>query len=179
MATAQEILLTSETFVKSVLPISDNISGKYIQSAIREAQEMGLKRIVGTALLEKLKDLCAADELDANPAYKELVDESQYYLAYKAGSELCLKVSFKIANMGVVKTTDDNVESVGIEDVDRIAAEYQHKADSCAFELQGWILKHAQSFPELCENDCRTIRANLKSSATCGLWLGGVRGKRR
>ena len=54
MAT-KEYLLVSETFVKSVTSISDNVSGKYIQSSIREAQEIALKSILGTCLLDKLK----------------------------------------------------------------------------------------------------------------------------
>ena len=42
-----EILLTSETFVKSVTNVSDNLAGKYILPSIREAQEQGLKSILG------------------------------------------------------------------------------------------------------------------------------------
>lgn len=180
MATANEVLLTSETFVKSVLPISDNIAGKYIQSAIREAQELstGLKGIYGAALLRRVKQLVADDELDAFPMYKELIEESQYYLAYKAATNVCHKVSFKIANMGVVQTSDDNVQPVPMEDVDRIAADFQNTADMAAYELQGWILDNAREFPELGECGCRRIKSNLKSAATCGIWLGGPRGKR-
>lgn len=72
MAT-KEYLLVSETFVKSVTSISDNVSGKYIQSSIREAQEIALKSILGTCLLDKLKELGLAKELDdpANIAYKD------------------------------------------------------------------------------------------------------------
>ena len=40
-----EILLSSEAFVKTVTSISDNLSGKYILPSLREAQEIGLKRI--------------------------------------------------------------------------------------------------------------------------------------
>ena len=52
-----EILLSSENFIKSVTNISDNVSGKYILASLREAQEIGLKNIIGDCLLEKLKVL--------------------------------------------------------------------------------------------------------------------------
>ena len=52
-----EILLSSEAFVKSVTSASDNLSGKYILPSLREAQEIGLRGILGDDLLAKLKDL--------------------------------------------------------------------------------------------------------------------------
>ena len=75
-----EILLTSEAFVKSVTNVSDNLAGKYILPSIREAQEQGLKSILGDCLLSKVKHLFNTDSLEG--IYKELVDHCQYYLAY-------------------------------------------------------------------------------------------------
>ena len=170
-----EILLTSEKFMKSVLPISDNIAGKYIQSSIREAQEIGLKGIVGTALLTAVKNMIAANTLEG--VYKEFVDNAQYYLAYQAAVELQDKVSYKIANMGVVKTSDENLSPASADEIEKVKADYQNKADHMCYELQGWLLENAARMPELDECACHKIHANLKSAATCGLWLGGARGK--
>ena len=58
-----EILLTSEAFVKSVTNVSDNLAGKYILPSIREAQEQGLKGILGDPLLAKVKDLMKTNQL--------------------------------------------------------------------------------------------------------------------
>ena len=77
-----EILLTSEAFVKSVTNVSDNLAGKYILPSIREAQEQGLKGIIGDCLLSKVKHLFKTNQLAG--VYKDLVDHSQYYLAYAA-----------------------------------------------------------------------------------------------
>jgi len=38
-------------------------------------------------------------------------------------------------------------------------------------------MDNRSSFPELNECDCRRIESNLYSAATCGIFLGGVRGK--
>ena len=75
-----EIILTSEKFVKSVTSVSDNIAGKYILPSLREAQEQGLKCILGDALLAKLKSLVANKDIDleSNVAYKILLDRCQY-----------------------------------------------------------------------------------------------------
>ena len=174
-----EVLLTSETFVKSVSNISDNIAGKYLLSAIREAQEIKLKSIVGSALLSKLKQLVADNEIaqPENAAYQELIDRCQYFLTYQSIAAITIKVSFKVANIGVSKNTDENVQYASLDEVGKVETYYQSKADFYAYELQLFLLDNASSYPELSDNDCYKIRKNLYSSATCGVWLGGPRGK--
>ena len=174
-----EFLLTSEKFVKEVSSISDNVAGKYIQSSIREAQEMGLKSILGSCLLARLKELGLAKQLDSpgNEAYKDLVDRCQYYLAYTAIVELTNKVSYKIGNFGVAKSTDDNLQVATQDEIAKMQYYYQSKADYCALEIQQWLIENKGAFAELDECTCKKIQSNLYSAASCGLWLGGPRGK--
>lgn len=179
MATT-DILLTSEAFVKSISSISDNIAGKYLRPSIREAQEVGFRGIVGDTLLAKLKDLVNTDAISAaeNAHYKALVDRSQYLLAYLAIVELAQKVNFKIANAGVVKTSDENLQPTDAADMNAVQAYYQAKADSAVLDLQNWLLNNYANFPELTEGEVHRIHSNLYSAASCGLFLGGPRGKR-
>jgi hypothetical protein len=174
-----EFLLTSEKFVKEVSSISDNVAGKYIQPSIREAQEVWLKSIIGSTLLNYIKALGLAKTLDdpANVAYKELVDRAQYFLAYTAIVEMTNKVSYKIGNFGVTKTTDENLQVATQDEIAKMQYYYQSKADFCALELQQWILDNRTLFPELDDCTCRKIHSNLHSAASCGLWFGGARGK--
>lgn len=175
-----EILLTSETFVKSVTNISDNLSAKYLLPSIREVQEVNLRQILGDCLLTALKDKVADDSIltQANVAYHDLLDRCQYFLAYRAICEIIPKVSHKIANSGLVKTSDENVQNSSQDEIVKNEYYYLSKADSYALLLQKWILENRAAFPELRECDCNRIQANLHSAASCGLWLGGVRGKR-
>ena len=174
-----EYLLTSETFVKSVSNISDNVAGKFILPAIREAQEIQFKSIVGSCLLSALKMMGSNNTLDdpANAMYKELVDQAQYFLAYTAIVELTYKVSYKIGNFGVAKSNDENLTVATQDEIAKQQYYYQTKADYYCLELQQWLLSNRSSFPELDECQCGKIRSNLYSAATCGLWLGGPRGK--
>ena len=112
---ATEYLLTSEDFIKSVTNISDNLSGKYLQGAIREAQEESLRSILGSRLLNKCKGLMAARELTGD--YKELVDRCQYFLAYTAITNVVLKASYKITNFGVAKSNDENLSVATISSI--------------------------------------------------------------
>ena len=189
----REILLTSSAFVKAVSNISDNIAGKYIMPSIREAQEIKLKGILGHNLLEKCKTLVKYNEFRAsfnldfnndfewsfggNETYRKLIDECQYFLAYSAIVEIIYKVSFKVANMGLVKSQDQGMQPPTKAEIDNQRAYYQGKADACALDLQAYLYENRTLFPELTNNDCHRIQSNLYSAATSGLFLGGARGK--
>ena len=181
MAT-KETLLTSEAFIKGIDSISDNVAGKYILPSIREAQEVGLRRIVGSALLAKLKTLAGEKIADAKKEipepYASLLSLVKYYLAYAALVEVTNRVTFKVANAGVVRSEDENLAVADSTDMYRKAAYYQAKADSTCADIQRFCLANRSALPELSEGDCDQIRANLYSAASCGLFLGGPRGKR-
>jgi len=172
-----EILLTSESFVKSVTSISDNLAGKYLRPSIREAQDIGLRGILGDTLLEKLKSLVADKSIENAGEYKVLLDRAQYYLAYMAVVEVAEKVSYKVVNFGVAKTQDENLQVASPEEISQMRFYYQSKADHCCIELQNYLLNNAAAFPELTEGDRHRIHSNLYSAATSGVWLGGPRAK--
>lgn len=176
---ATEILLTSETFVKGVTNISDNVAGKYLLPAIREAQEIGLREIVGDCLLDALKTMVADGSIAAeeNMPYRRLIDKAQYYLAYRSIVELTYKVSYKVTNFGVAKTTDENLQVATQDEIGKMQYYYQAKADSCCLSLQSWILENKAALPLLDGCSCDRIKANLYSAASCGIFLGGARGK--
>ena len=174
-----EVLLISETFVKEVCSISENVAGQYIRPSIREAQNIELRNIIGDLLLDKLKTLIAAGEINSevNIWYKALADRERDFLANAACVGIAQRVAFKIANAGVVKTPDEKVDNAEQPDMAKVQFFYQSKADSCAYDLERWLLENRTHFPELQECQCRKIHSHLYTAASCGIWLGGPRGK--
>lgn len=172
-----EVLLCSEKFVKDVTSVSDNLAGKYLLPSIREAQETGLRGILGDCLLERCKQLVADGSIttDDYKDYRNLVDRCQYFLAYTALVEVCNKISFKLTNFGVAKSSDQNLQNADQQDIARQMYYYQAKADSYCWKLQQWLVDNRTLFPELNDCDCSRMRSNLRSAATCGIWLGGAR----
>lgn len=173
-----EVLLTSESFVKSVTSISENVFGNYLLPSIREAQETSLRGVLGDSLTDRLKEVVSSPET-SEKKYLDLIDKLQYFLAYSTIVKLIPKVQFKIGNAGVIKTTDENIQTATFSEIEKTIFNYQNQADVECRKIQQWLLKNYSDYPELSENDCRSIRANLTSAASCGLWLGGARGKRR
>lgn len=171
-----EVLLSSAEFIKDVTSISDNTAGKYILPSLREAQEVGLRGILGDCLLEKLKSMVAASTI-VGTAYEALADKCQYYLAYQTLVEVARKISYKIGNFGVVKTSDENAQVASQDEIGKMAYYYQAKADSYCLDLQNFLLDNRALYPELTDCACSRIKANLRSMASCGIFLGGARGR--
>lgn len=177
--TQTENLLYDLDFFKEFTSISDNLMAKYLKPSVWEAQEIHLRRVLGDALLNKCKSLNADHDLDNHPAYKELVGMTKYFVAYVVLADLPVRTSYKISNAGLVKTSDENVEVASWDEMAKNRVYYEAKADAMCYQLQGWLIEHKSDFPELNENECRRIQSNLYSAATCGIWLGGSRGKTR
>lgn len=190
MATTTEVLLVSADFVRQLLTVSDNLAGKYLRPAIMEAQEIGLRTVLGDLLLDKLKSLVGSGSFNMDfsddfqvdgegaPLYFRILKEggAQYYLAYLACVEVVRKVSFKIANAGVVRNSDEKLIVPTVDEVNALADYYQGKADFYCYRLQQWLIRHISDYPELTRADFLRIRACLYSAASCGVFLGGARG---
>jgi hypothetical protein len=54
----RNVLLISEDYIKSESNLDNNVSGKYLQSAIKLAQDIELQSLIGTKLLEALQKKC-------------------------------------------------------------------------------------------------------------------------
>lgn len=173
-----EVLLSSVKLCKGIGGIADNVADEYILTALREAQDMRLQRVLGTRLLDKCKALIESGEIDdeENAVYKELVKGAQYFLTYTALAAVCVKTSFKVSNFGVVQTSDEHVSPAAFTDVMSIRDDWQNKADAYCKGVQRFILRHRAQLPEVDACQCDEIRAHLFDAATCGLWLGGQRG---
>lgn len=173
-----EVLLSSEKLVKECACVNDNVASEYILSSLTEAQNITLKGILGPNLLNRIKVLIQDSALDTEPMYKELVDQCQYFLAYTTLAALTYKTTYKISNFGVTRTNDENVSVPSFDEVAKIRDYYQSKADFYCIELQTFLWQNRSSFPELNRNRCERIKSNIYSAASCGIWLGGIRGKR-
>ena len=175
-----EVFLVSENYVRSVTNIDDNVQSKYLQSAIREAQEVELQEVLGTNLLNKVKGLIAdrSIELAVNAAYKDLVEQSQLFLAYQVITNVCVIAAVKISNGGLQVNYDENLNNVGLQDAFTLKDYYEKKADFFKSRLQAFIYEHRSDYPELSKNKCAEIQSTLYSAASTNLYLGGKRGKR-
>ena len=170
------VLLISEDFVKTNSNLGDNVWGKYLLPAIREAQHIHLQSIIGTRLYESI--LNKVKEGSLIDQYKELVDDyCQWYLLYEVLSDVIDILDVKLVNLGTVRTRDEYVDNISDDERVRLKSNYKFKADWYCRRLQEYLLDNADAFPELDACACESIRANLQSAASTGIFLGGYRAK--
>ena len=175
------ILLISEDYVKTNSNLNDNVWGDYLLPAIREAEDIGLQSILGSCLYERILSLVDDGSIadSGNTAYKILLDEYiQEYLLYQVLTDLIPIIGTKLANLGTVISNDEHVVNLTEGERGRLANHYQYRADFYCRRLQDFLLNNRGSYAELKECDCERIKANLKSAASTGIWLGGYRGRK-
>lgn len=176
-----QILLISEDYIKSTTNISDNMSGEYILPAIQLAQDIALEETIGSPLLSKLQELVETAEIQLvkNENYKLLLDKYiQPFLCYATIAQITVPIAFKMANAGVLRTDDEKMTNVSANEVDKVKSHYTHIADTYKYRLQRYLIANYNKFPELLKyKSIADLRANLYSAASCGLVLGGPRGK--
>ena len=177
------ILLISENAIKENSNLSDNIWGKSLLPAIREAQDIGLQSVIGQCLYEKLLDLVKTGDIkeEENIAYKDLLDQYvRDFLLYEVIANVILNLNVKLANIGTVTTNDEHITNLTQGETDLLEHNYANKADFYKKRLQQFLLNNYDAYSELEEcmcNCCYAIKPNLKTTADSTLWLGGAQGK--
>lgn len=175
------ILLISEDFIKTNSSIDDNLWGKNLLPAIREAQDMGLQSIIGSCLYKRLLQMVADGSImdEENVPYKALLDDYiQSYLLYQVQVNVLPIISVKLANIGTVHSNDEYVSNLSNGERDLVSHHYQDKADFYCKRLQDYLKGNKKIYPELdcgCECDGE-MKPNLQSHSSCPIWLGGIRG---
>lgn len=168
------ILLISEDTLKTHSVLNKNIWGDNLAPVIKATQDVDLQQILGSCLYKKLLELVETGDIKKQEyaIYKTLLDEHILnYLIYQTLVNLIPEISTKITNMGLVTTSDEHVQNVSQAEREIVVGQYQKYADAYCKMLQGFLKENKNKISEL---DC-CGEAELNSSATVGLWLGGIR----
>ena len=179
MTDFRNVMLISPQKVKSWGVINLNVNESEIGNAIRISQEIYLRDIVGTDLVEhvqrlvynKIQGLPDTIDDEANEAYKVLLDDYLTpVLVYRTAVELCTLMTLKIRNMGVVKNNDTNVQATSAGDVKYMSEYYSTFFNDKVNRLMDFLCGNKEAFEEVPEGFC-TCSSKPRYART-GLWLG-------
>lgn len=173
-----KVLLCSEDYIKTNSALNDNIFGKFLTPAIREAQEINLQMYLGECLYKTILGMVADGSItaSANESYKALLDDYiQPYLLYQVQANIVPIINVKLGNIGSMVSNDEHIATLSQANIDLVQSDFQHKADFYAQRMLNFILNHSVEF-NLDECACRELRAHLNSAASTTIWLGGLSG---
>ena len=159
--------------------LNDNLWGKFLLPAIREAQDINLQTYLGECLYKRILGMVADNSITAstNEVYKALLDDYiQPYLLYQIQANIVPVLNVKMTNIGSVVSKDEYINTLSQGNIDLVQSDFQHKADFYAQSMLNFILNHSSEF-NLDECACRSLRAHLDSSASTSIWLGGLYGQ--
>lgn len=174
-----KILLVSEDFVKTNSAINDNLWGKFLLPAIREAQDINLQTYLGECLYKTILGMVQDGSITAstNESYKALLDDYiQPYLLYQIQANIVPVLNVKMTNIGSVVSKDEYINTLSQGNIDLVQSDFQHKADFYAQRMLNFILSHSNEF-NLDECACKELNAHLNSAASTTIWLGGLSGQ--
>ena len=169
-----KIFLVSPEDVKAGSNINYNVDSGDVASAIRTAQNVYLRDIIGDNLLEALQEMVSGGTIGDNAAYEELLDNYvSEYLIYKACVEITVPIALKIRNMGITQDYDTNVQAAQLRNIAELADYYETQAIDKANRLIDFIVKNRAAFPEIdtvCT--CGQEPPHLRKRANTNLYLG-------
>ena len=99
------------------------------------------------------------------------------FIINKVIAELIVMINYKIDNAGLIQTSDDNIECLGIDDTMTLKGYYDSRADHYAHLLQNFLIENLSRLPELTQPQVYKIHATLHSAGNPSVFLGGARGR--
>ena len=178
------LLISAKELKNNGTIISGNIDDNYLSSTIVTCQEVYLEQITGTALYHKLQMLVynqITGQEDGiyspgNEDYRELLEEMvKPYLKARATVDILYPVSYKIRNMGVMKSSDTNLQNADMSDIKYLEKQYLTYVAEYEQRLSKYLCDNKELFPEL-EADVPSYfdkpNAGKNYANECGLWLG-------
>ena len=168
---------------------SNNVDDGYLNSTIITCQEVYLEQITGTALYHKLQMLVynqITGQKDGiydpgNEDYRELLEEMvKPYLKARATVDILYPVSYKIRNMGVMKSSDTNIQNADMNDIKYLEKQYNTYVAEYEQRLSKYLCANKEKFEELAADvpayfDQPSLGKDYANES--GLWLGSKKNK--
>lgn len=161
------IFLTSESDLKKSGIIDRNIDANILKMSMKYIQDEIIDNSIGNCLYERLKELISSGEieLEENSNYKLLLDKYIYdVMVYGVLWNIQAPLNYKTRNKGTIQTSGDNISNADYATMKLVANNYKNMADKYTINMESFLRRNKNSFPELtsCEGWC--ARWDKKSS---------------
>ena len=144
---ANFVYLISVSYLKDNTPINENLDDKLLKSAIKEAQEIYIRDVIGSGIYDELQDQAFNSTLTADNT--TLLDS---YIApclkYYSLTESMLPMTFKFMNKSVATRNSENATPVSIDELTLIEQRYRDKAEYYADRLRNFLKENPTLYPK-------------------------------
>lgn len=175
----KKTMLISPKKVKESGEINVNVDDTFVGVSIRTAQNVYISDVIGKELVYKLQELVynkiqdngeSSINDEENIAYATfLYDYLQDALIWKTVIDLCMRTSFKVRNMGVVRNSDTNVQASDIDDIKYFQSYLETMYNHSLNRIAEFLCENKEAIPES-KFDCGCKPTN--KYANVNLFLG-------
>lgn len=153
--------------------INANVDSEYIEPALREAQDIFLREIIGDALYSTIENKINGNTLTGK--YLTLVNQYiKPYLENRMLASLVVPISMKIRNAGVIQQFDQGFNSSNVKDVAYLADYYNGRVEFYENRMTEYLKKNVNDIPEYAYSSQNVT--NPSQTHTAGtIYLGGGR----
>lgn len=183
------LLISAKELKNANTLISANVDDNYLSATIITCQEVYLEQITGTALYHRLQELVynqitnAPDALNdpENEDYKILLEDMiKPFLKARTLVDVLYNAAFKIRNMGVMKSSDTNLQNADMSDIKYLEKQYLTYVAEYEQRLSKYLCANQDKFEEL-EADVPSYfdqpSLGKEYANDGGLWLGSKKKK--
>lgn len=144
-------LFASVNTIKDNSVLMDNVDPKLITPSIQYVQDAIVQRMLGTKLYRELQSQVYNNNLKTE--YKELLDDYiEPIMIYGVLAEIPSDLLLKMMNLTVGSTTDEQVTSATLKQVNYLKEQNKNKAEFYAKRLVDYLNWNTNVFPEFLEN---------------------------
>jgi hypothetical protein len=144
---ANFVYFVSVTYLKDNTPINENLDDKLLKAAIKEAQEIYIRDVIGSGIYDELQDQAYNGTLTSDNT--TLLDS---YIApclkYYSLTESMLPMTFKFMNKSVASRNSENATPITTGELTQIEQRYRDKAEYYAERLRDFLKENPTLYPK-------------------------------
>lgn len=169
------VLFISADYLIESTTIDENVDTKYLTRAIIKAQDIALQELLGTDLLNELKDQVENSTLTA--ANTTLLNTFVLpFLAMQAASEAVILATLKFRNKGVVTMNSEDAIVGTQAQWQTLLDYYKNEAQFNGERMRKYLLDNSSTFPLYLNGNTESWKIRpTRTAYQTGLFLGRQR----
>lgn len=135
-----------EEYLKENTPIDNSVDPKTIRTAMREAQDIYLRDIIGSGIYDEITGQINNSTLTADNTtlLKQYIQPClKYYVLYESAETM----SFQVLNKGIVSRNSEWQSPADINRITELMAKWKNKGEYYANRLRDFLCENTSTYP--------------------------------
>jgi hypothetical protein len=138
----------SETYLKNNSPMGENVDIKEIYPYARSAEDVYIQEAIGTALYDRLIAAVSGSPSTLTTDETVLVKKIRSAMVWWTCYDALPFIWVKLRNIGLVKQSGENLETVAMDEMEKIENKLKSRATFYTNRLKDYLCENSNLFAE-------------------------------